>query len=293
MAVDERSPSQDTPGQVSTSPGSPPMSSTSGTSSTSGMSGISGPSGPSTTPGSSHPSGDPPTIPHAVGTGVGLVGGAVAGATAGMAAGPVGIAVGGVAGAVVGGLAGRAVAEVINPADEEARWNYHPPSGASSAPEGGSGALAASDRRSLLQVLQPLSQSCLDEEETFRACAAQAASTQLKTLFEQRAGDCQRGYRDLQVHLHRLDGEVSGGGRAREVLQRSWASIKGAFTGYDDERLLAEAQRQVDQALARYEQVLHQSLPADIQQLLERQRRAIQRHHDELHNLRSHHTAHH
>lgn len=62
---------------------------------------------------------------HPVGTGVGAAGGAVAGAAAGMAAGPVGMAVGGVVGAVVGGLAGRAVAEGINPTQEEAHWREH------------------------------------------------------------------------------------------------------------------------------------------------------------------------
>ncbi len=59
---------------------------------------------------------------HPLGTGVGVVGGAAAGAVAGMAGGPLGMAMGGVAGAVVGGLAGRAVAEAINPAQEESFW---------------------------------------------------------------------------------------------------------------------------------------------------------------------------
>lgn len=74
---------------------------------------------------------DSPLGSHPVGTGVGaaaggLAGAAAAGAIAGSAVGPVGTVVGAVAGAVVGGLAGKGIAELIDPAAEEAYWrdNY-------------------------------------------------------------------------------------------------------------------------------------------------------------------------
>jgi len=64
---------------------------------------------------------------HPVGTGVGaaaggIAGAAAAGALAGSSVGPVGTVVGAVAGAVVGGLAGRGIAEMIDPAAEDAYW---------------------------------------------------------------------------------------------------------------------------------------------------------------------------
>lgn len=64
---------------------------------------------------------------HPVGTGLGAVaGGLAAGAAVGTVAGPIGTMVGAVVGAVVGGLAGSGVAEMIDPAVEEAYWrdNY-------------------------------------------------------------------------------------------------------------------------------------------------------------------------
>jgi uncharacterized protein (TIGR02284 family) len=63
---------------------------------------------------------------HPVGTGLGATGGALAGAAAGSLAGPVGTVVGLVAGAVAGGLGGKAVAEGVNPTQEDAYWreNY-------------------------------------------------------------------------------------------------------------------------------------------------------------------------
>jgi hypothetical protein len=60
---------------------------------------------------------------HPVGTGVGAVaGGLAAGAAVGTAAGPIGTAVGAAVGAVAGGLAGKGIADMINPAMEEAYW---------------------------------------------------------------------------------------------------------------------------------------------------------------------------
>ena len=63
---------------------------------------------------------------HPLGTGVGATGGALAGAAAGSLAGPVGTVVGLVAGAFVGGLGGKAVAEGVNPTEQESYWraNY-------------------------------------------------------------------------------------------------------------------------------------------------------------------------
>ena len=59
---------------------------------------------------------------HPLGTGVGATGGALAGAAAGSLAGPVGTVVGLVVGGVVGGLGGKAVAEGVNPTQEDAYW---------------------------------------------------------------------------------------------------------------------------------------------------------------------------
>lgn len=59
---------------------------------------------------------------HPVGTGVGAAGGAIAGAAAGSLAGPVGTVVGLVVGGVAGGLGGKAVAEGVNPTQEDAYW---------------------------------------------------------------------------------------------------------------------------------------------------------------------------
>jgi hypothetical protein len=60
---------------------------------------------------------------HPVATGVGAVtGGVAAGAAVGTVAGPVGTAVGAAIGAVAGGLAGKGIADIVDPASEDAYW---------------------------------------------------------------------------------------------------------------------------------------------------------------------------
>lgn len=63
---------------------------------------------------------------HPVGTGIGAAAAGAAGAAIGSAVPGVGTAIGGVVGAVVGavagGYAGKAVAEAVNPTDEDAYW---------------------------------------------------------------------------------------------------------------------------------------------------------------------------
>ncbi|UUX97047.1 hypothetical protein [Aquabacterium sp. J223] len=63
---------------------------------------------------------------HPVGTGVGaLAGGVAAGAAIGTVAGPIGTAVGAAVGALAGGLIGKGVADMIDPAAEDAHWRDH------------------------------------------------------------------------------------------------------------------------------------------------------------------------
>jgi uncharacterized protein YcfJ len=64
-----------------------------------------------------------PTGDHPIGTAAGAVTGAVAaGAAVGATVGPVGAAVGAAIGAVAGGLAGKGIADMIDPAAEDAHW---------------------------------------------------------------------------------------------------------------------------------------------------------------------------
>jgi phage tail tape-measure protein len=62
---------------------------------------------------------------HPVGVGAGTASGATAGAAIGATGGPAGAVIGGIVGGVAGGLTGKALAEVVNPTDEDAYWAEH------------------------------------------------------------------------------------------------------------------------------------------------------------------------
>lgn len=263
---------------------------------------------------------------HPVGTGVGAAGGALAGAAAGMGGGPLGMAAGGVVGAVVGSLAGRAAAEAIHPTDpvthgseriasqppdtpgppaRHATWEYedegilrpdtYPDSGQAVAPRstpatadfalsGASG--ETSDRREdVIDVLQDLLACCTDSVASYRAWAEHARREDLKATFAQRMHDCQRGAWDLQDQIRSLGGEPRDGGSARGALHRGWTAVKSTLAG-DDMVRLEEAERGEDHALTRYREALQQPLTEAVRSLVERQLRAVQRHHDQIRLLR-------
>ena len=331
---------------------------------------------------------------HPVGTGVGAAGGAVAGAAAGMAAGPVGMAVGGVVGAVVGGLAGKAVAEGVNPTEEEAHWrerytqepyyqqgrsyeDYGPAyrygvesrnqykedwdtaasrleSGwdtargsssldwqqaqpasraaweradtlrnersstdsslgssatttsdrmaASTGTTGATGAAAkvgeaqqsgdaSGSREDVLDVLEDLVECCKDGEYGFRSCADNAKRADLKSVFMQRADDCQRGARELQEQVRSLGGDVDDSGSAMGAVHRGWVSVRSTLSTYDDKAMLDEAERGEDNALARYRKALQKPLPSNIREIVERQLQGVQRNHDQIKMLRNQFSA--
>ncbi len=105
---------------------------TAATTSTSGMTPAGNHTDTTPTAGGSNPdpiTGEPGS--HPVGTGAGALSAGAAGAAIGAVIGgpigaPIGAAIGGVVGAVGGGYAGKAVAESINPTDENAFWeNNH------------------------------------------------------------------------------------------------------------------------------------------------------------------------
>ena len=62
---------------------------------------------------------------HPLGVGMGAAGGAATGAAMGAIAGPLGVGVGAALGGLVGGLAGKAVAEGVNPSEEDSYWREH------------------------------------------------------------------------------------------------------------------------------------------------------------------------
>jgi len=141
-------------------------------------------------------------------------------------------------------------------------------------------------REDVIDVLQDLLACCSDSVSSYRSWAEHARHEDLQATFTQRMHDCQRGAWDLQDQIRSLGGDARNGGSARDALRRGWATVKSTLATGNDAARLEEAERSEDHALARYHAALQQPLPEAVRSLVERQLRAVQRHHDQIRSLR-------
>ncbi|MFW5941623.1 MAG: PA2169 family four-helix-bundle protein [Chloroflexota bacterium] len=95
---------------------------------------------------------------------------------------------------------------------------------------------------------------------------------------------------DLQRAARRLgsESEPQEESSPLEALERGWLSIKAAMTIEHDKTdaiVLANRVEKEDAVLASYDETLQESLPPDLEQLLQRQRRQIRETREELAQL--------
>jgi uncharacterized protein (TIGR02284 family) len=147
------------------------------------------------------------------------------------------------------------------------------------------------DRDDVIDVLQDLAECCLDGEYGFRACAEQAKSPELKSMFLQRADDCRNGWMEINEQIIACGGKVEEHGSAAGAMHRGWVAVKSALTTYDDKAVLEEAERGEDNAKARYMKALKAPLPADVKLVVERQMQGVQRNHDQVKMMRDRYRA--
>lgn len=138
----------------------------------------------------------------------------------------------------------------------------------------------------VVKLLNEIIENCKDGEKGFKECADHADSPALKALFSERALDCRSAATELQGLVVSQGGEPEDGGTAAGALHRGWVTIKAALSISDDKAVLEECERGEDRALARYDSVLKEDLPAEIRLLLERQRAGVKRNHDHIRELR-------
>ena len=139
----------------------------------------------------------------------------------------------------------------------------------------------------LIDILNTLIETCKDGEYGFKTCAEQVKSSQLRTLFVERAESCRRGATELQAQVSRLGGKAETDSSASGTLHRGWVNLKGALTGSDDQAILDECERGEDAALERYREAIKEPLPSDIAEIVQRQYEGVKRNHDQVRNLRN------
>lgn len=143
-----------------------------------------------------------------------------------------------------------------------------------------------------IDTLNNLLETCRDGEYGFRECAEHTKASDVKTVLNQRAGDCRAAAAELQQLIVQMGGEPDEGGSVSEALHRGWVSVKGTLSGYSDYDMIDECERAEDVALAQYRKALKQSLPLSAKVLVERQAQGAQINHDQIKAMRDAHKAH-
>ncbi len=142
------------------------------------------------------------------------------------------------------------------------------------------------DKDDVIATLNDLTETSRDGAEGFRACAEGASAVQLKTLFADRARDCDAAVLELQDIVVSLGGDPETKSSLSGTLHRRWLDIKSAVTGHDDLAILEECERGEDVAKRSYRNALEKVLPSEIRAVVERQYQGVLRNHDEVKGLR-------
>jgi uncharacterized protein (TIGR02284 family) len=147
------------------------------------------------------------------------------------------------------------------------------------------------DTDDIIDVLRDLAECSLDGEYGFNACAEQASSADLKSIFLQRADDCRRAVQELNEQIIACGGKPQQRGSAAGAVHRGWVAARTSLSTYDDKAVLEEAERGEDNAKARYMKALKAPLPAKVKLVVERQMEGVQRNHDQIKMLRDQYRA--
>ena len=139
----------------------------------------------------------------------------------------------------------------------------------------------------LVNLLNDLVETSKDGEYGFTRCAEHASSAEIRALFIRRAQDCHAAAQELQNQVRQYGAMPDDSGTAGGALHRGWVAVLGTLAGESDKRMLEEAERGEDTALARYRKVLRDdSLPPLLRGIIERQMDGVQRNHDQVRTLR-------
>lgn len=150
-----------------------------------------------------------------------------------------------------------------------------------------SGKDCAVNHQTTAQLLTDLLTVCKEGEHGFIAGAEMLNADELSMLFMLRAGGCQRAAAELQPLIIQYDGKLP---RQTDLAKRSiarWNQLRFGLYGLGDEAVLCALEREEQDALGRYREVLdNDDLPAPVRNTVEKQYQALRRSHQQITPLR-------
>jgi uncharacterized protein (TIGR02284 family) len=124
-----------------------------------------------------------------------------------------------------------------------------------------------------------------DATDGFRAAADAVRDPALARLFATYAQQRADFVRELEDQVRRLGGVPQQRGSVSGAVHRGFINIRAAVSGRDERAMLSEAERGEQVALSTYDEVLQQSLPQDVRNVITRQARRVKETYDALRDL--------
>lgn len=141
-----------------------------------------------------------------------------------------------------------------------------------------------------LETLQDLIRVNIDSYKGFDEAADTIENAPISTLFRELAQQRRANAAELRQYVKMNDEDAEDSGSITGAIHRWWLSARGALNGGDDYVVLIEAERGEDSIKERYEDVLKKTAGSAMNDVLQRQYRAVKAGHDKVRDLRDAHS---
>lgn len=139
----------------------------------------------------------------------------------------------------------------------------------------------------IVLTLNGLITTCRDGEKGFREAAESVDDPDLKELFNELSAERAAFADELQAEVRRLGADPAESGSPLGAIHRGWINLRDALSKNDDLSALEECERGEDAAVAAFRDAAAQTLPTEVQDMVNRQYTAIRRAHDRIKSLRN------
>lgn len=137
-----------------------------------------------------------------------------------------------------------------------------------------------------ISTLNNLIETCKDGQEGFKQAAEGITRSDVKSSFYEFGQQRAKFAGELQALVRELGGDPETTSSTVGALHRGWINIKSAITGKDDAAILNEAERGEDIAVNAYKKALDETLPANVQTVVQRQSTEVKAAHDKVRDMR-------
>jgi uncharacterized protein (TIGR02284 family) len=149
----------------------------------------------------------------------------------------------------------------------------------------------ANDMGEIRSTLNDLIETCKDSQEGFHSAAEKLKDPEVHSIFLKFYLQRAEFSGELQAEVTRMGGEPATSGSTAAAIHRGWIGLKTALASDTDHAILEEAERGEEAALKNYVEALRKDLPSDLQSIVARQHREIQRTHHEIWELKNKHHS--